>query len=439
MRKGRRSAERLSYWPELGSRALTRREQEMPRSFAVNHKCFPMAAEVVISLVVVVLMGLTSSTRLQAQGPALTTISGTVYRADGTAASGTVLISWPTFQSAEGDAVAAGNLSVTIGPLGAFTAQLVPNVGASPAGTYYVVVFQLDDGTVRTEYWAVPATSPTTIAAVLTTPGTGLGNLVATQQYVNTAVATRALDATVVHLAGTETITGAKRFALPPALPAPAGANDAANKGYVDAAVANVGSGSYVSKAGDTMSGPLTLPADPTAPNQAADRHYVDSGLSVKADVVNGTVPSGELGAGVASSATCLNGNSTWGSCGGGAPAGITYATTALNWTQTMSSSFTGGSPGTVILTPCPAGVDYTSGAGYQVYITDGTSSEAVAVTSGSTGSGNCSFAFTPFFSHTSYTIGSASSGIQETINAACGIFPTFNFNLQRDVTVAAA
>jgi len=104
-------------------------------------------------------------------------------------------------------------------------------------------------------------------------------------------------------------------------------------KGYVDAAVANVGAGSFVSKAGDTMTGPLTLPADPTAPNQATDRHYVDSGLSVKADVVNGTVPSGELGAGVASSATCLNGNSTWGSCGGGAPAGITYATTALNWT----------------------------------------------------------------------------------------------------------
>ena len=57
MRKGRRSAERLSYWLELGSRALTRREQEMPRSFAVNHKCFPMAAEVVISRVLVVLMG----------------------------------------------------------------------------------------------------------------------------------------------------------------------------------------------------------------------------------------------------------------------------------------------------------------------------------------------------------------------------------------------
>jgi len=234
----------------------------MPRSFAVHNKRFPMTAKVVISLVLAFLMALTLSTRLQAQGPALTTVSGTVYRADGTVASGTALISWPSFQSAEGDAVAAGKLSATIGPLGAFTAQLVPNVGASPAGTYYVVVLQLDDGTVRTEYWAVPATSPTTIAAVLTTPGTGLGTFAATQQYVNAAVATRALDATVVHLAGTETITGTKHFAVPPALPAPAGANDAANKGYVDAAVANVGAGSFVSKAGDTMTGPLTLPAE---------------------------------------------------------------------------------------------------------------------------------------------------------------------------------
>jgi hypothetical protein len=234
----------------------------MPRSFAVNSKRFPMTAKAVISLALAFLMALTLSTKLQAQGPALTTVSGTVYRADGTVASGTALISWPSFQSAEGDAVAAGKLSATIGPLGAFTAQLVPNVGASPAGTYYVVVFQLDDGTVRTEYWAVPAISPTTIAAVLMTPGTGLGNLAATQQYVNTAVATRALDATVVHLSGTETITGTKHFAVPPALPAPSGVNDAANKGYVDAAVANVGAGSFVSKAGDTMSGPLTLPAE---------------------------------------------------------------------------------------------------------------------------------------------------------------------------------
>ena len=189
-----------------------------------------------------------------------------MYRADGTAASGTVLISWPSFQTAAGDAVAAGNLSVTIGPLGAFTVQLVANVGASPAGTYYVAVLQLDDGSERTEYWAVPAASPTTIAAVLTTPGTGLGNLAVTQQYVNAAVAPLAVDATVVHLAGTETITGTKQFTAPPSLPAPVGANDAANKGYVDAAVGNVGSGAYVAIAGGTMTGPLTLPADPLNP-----------------------------------------------------------------------------------------------------------------------------------------------------------------------------
>jgi hypothetical protein len=82
--------------------------------------------------------------------------------------------------------------------------------------------------------------------------------------------------------------------------------------------------------------------------------------------------------------------------------------------------------------------VDYTSGAGYQIYISDGASSEAVAVTSGSTGSANCSIRFVPFFSHTSYTIGSASSGIQETINAACGVLPTTYYNSQCNVTIPA-
>ena len=139
-----------------------------------------------------------------------------------------------------------------------------------------------------------------------------------------------------------------------------------------------------------------------------------------------------------ASASRCPNGSSTSGPCGTGAPLGITYAVTTLNWTQTTSSSLTGGSSATVILTPCPRGVDYTSGAGYQVYITDGASSEAVAVTSGSTGSGNCSITFTPFFSHTSYTIGSASSGIQETINAACGTISTTYWNSQCNVTIPA-
>jgi hypothetical protein len=347
-----RSAERLFYWTKLGwSRLVTRRMAgvTMPVMEGDAHVS-TLRAEMLLPAVAL-LMALVLSSAVLAQGPSLTTISGTVYRADGSAAAGTVLISWPSFQTAEGDVVAAGNLSVLIGSLGAFSVQLVPNIGASPAGTFYVVVYQLDDGTVRKEYWAIPSASPTTIAAVQTTPGTGLANLAVTAQYVDEQVANRAIDATVVHLAGTETITGTKQFAAPPSLPAPAGANDGANKEYVDAAVANVGAGSYVAKAGDTMTGPLNLPSDPTAPNQAADRNYVDNSLASKADLVTGKVPTSELGAGVASAVTCLNGNSTWGLCGGGAPAGITYVTTALNWSQTISSSLTAGTQSTVTLT----------------------------------------------------------------------------------------
>jgi hypothetical protein len=258
-----RSAERLFYWRKPGSHPLTKNKSKLPRSFTRGGSRLPSIGAKFLTFLLVTL---SLSTALWGQGPALTTIAGTVYRADGTQASGTVLISWPSFQTAEGDPVAAGNLSVTIGLVGAVTVQLVPNEGASPAGTYYVVVYQLDDGTVRKEYWSVPSTSPTTISAVLTTPGTGLGNFAATKQYVDQQVANRAIDSAVVHLAGAEAISGPKQFLVPPALPAPTGANDGANKGYVDAAVSNVGAGSFVAKAGDTMTGPLNLSADPSNP-----------------------------------------------------------------------------------------------------------------------------------------------------------------------------
>jgi hypothetical protein len=101
--------------------------------------------------------------------PATTRVSDVVYRADSTPASGVVLISWPAFTTVDGKPVAAGNTSVTLGTGGSFSADLVPNSGASPAGAYYTVVFQLDD-VVRTEYWLVGTTSPTTIGAVRATP-----------------------------------------------------------------------------------------------------------------------------------------------------------------------------------------------------------------------------------------------------------------------------
>jgi len=54
----------------------------MRRWFAVKNKCFPMA-EVVISLLLALPMGLTLTSRLQAQGPALTTISEVRYSDEG--------------------------------------------------------------------------------------------------------------------------------------------------------------------------------------------------------------------------------------------------------------------------------------------------------------------------------------------------------------------
>jgi hypothetical protein len=77
-----------------------------------------------------------------AQQPARTTVSDTVYRADGSPASGTVLISWPAFTTADAKPVAAGTLSVALGTGGTFSIQLAPNAGAIPDGTFYKVVLK---------------------------------------------------------------------------------------------------------------------------------------------------------------------------------------------------------------------------------------------------------------------------------------------------------
>ena len=77
--------------------------------------------------------------------PATTTISDTVYRADGSPASGTLLITWPQFNTSDNKAVASGTMNVTIGAGGAVNIALAPNAGASPAGTFYKVTYKLDD------------------------------------------------------------------------------------------------------------------------------------------------------------------------------------------------------------------------------------------------------------------------------------------------------
>ena len=80
---------------------------------------------------------------VSAQTLPTTTVSDTVYRADGTPAGGTLLISWPEFTTAANGAVAAGNTSVMLGTGGALSVGLVSNANATPANTVYTIVYPL--------------------------------------------------------------------------------------------------------------------------------------------------------------------------------------------------------------------------------------------------------------------------------------------------------
>ncbi|HEY6445432.1 MAG TPA: hypothetical protein VIY53_03160 [Acidobacteriaceae bacterium] len=158
-----------------------------------------------------------------------TTVQGTIYRADGTAASGTVLISWRAFITAQNQAVAAGSLSAAIGANGFLSVNLMPNAGALPAGSYYTAVYHLSDGTVNQEYWVVPAAGTASVASV--------------------------------------------RAQLQPSTVA---VQPAVTEAYVQSAISSMGGG-YLPLTGGTLSGPLTLSGDPVSGNQAATKHYADS------------------------------------------------------------------------------------------------------------------------------------------------------------------
>ncbi len=164
-----------------------------------------------------------------ASGPPLTQINDIVYRADGTAAQGSVTLVWPGFTTAAGQTVAAGEVTVTLAQGGTFTASLAANTGSSPA-TYYRAVYHLNDGTTVTEFWVVPATQSTTISAVRSK----LAPTEVAAQFLTRDVA----DSAYIHAGGMQTVNSVLTFASSPAVPSPQNPTDAANKAYVDTQVA---------------------------------------------------------------------------------------------------------------------------------------------------------------------------------------------------------
>jgi hypothetical protein len=170
-----------------------------------------------------------------------TTVQGTVYRADGTAASGTLLLSWPAFTTPQNQAVAAGNTSAAIGTDGFVSVNLTPNANALPTGTYYTAVYQLTDGTVNQEYWVVPAAANASIGSVRA-------------QLQPSTVAVQPVSKT-----------------------------------YVDSAIATL-NGSWLPLTGGTLTGPLSLNSDPNSAYQAATKHYADQLATAQLPLSGGTV-----------------------------------------------------------------------------------------------------------------------------------------------------
>ena len=187
-----------------------------------------------------------------AQSLSTTTVQGTVYLANGLPGSGTLQISWPAFNTAASQPVAAGKVTASIGADGFVSVNLAPNLGSLPAGLYYTAIYHLSDGTTSTEYWVVPAAAQASIAQV--------------------------------------------RSQVMPA----AQAVQAVSKAYVDQAIQSVAQGNLTSSGGQ-LTGPLYLSGDPTQALQAADKHYIDASfaqaLPVSGGAATGPLTATQLGA----------------------------------------------------------------------------------------------------------------------------------------------
>jgi hypothetical protein len=317
-----------------------------------------------------------------AQSFTTTTVQGTVYLANGQVGSGTLNVSWPTFTTASGQSVAAGQLMVTIPQDGFLSVNLTPNVGAMPAGLFYTAIYQMSDGTTSTQYWVVPAGAQASLGQVQ-------AQLMPAAQAVQT-VSKSYVDQSIAELTGSlltasgGTLSGNLYLNGDPTQPL-----QAADKHYVDSA-SNMG----IPLTGGNMTGPLDLNGDPTQALQAADKHYVDSQVSTALPITGGTVTGAftaeQLGAayqvdqypGVdfgAKLQACLGSLS--------ASYGGTCDARNFNGTLAMGSNLTISAANATVLLPCA-----TISTASQVIVTAGTRNVALrgcALRGSSTASGS--------------------------------------------------
>ena len=244
-------------------------------------------------------IGLMSGSCACAQGVTTTNVQGTVYLATGQPGAGTLVVKWPAFTTATGEAIAADSVTAQIGSDGFVSVSLAPNQGSTPAGLYYTAVYYMSDGSTNTEYWVVPAAAQATLAQVRAQvmPAAQAVQAV-TKSYVDQQVAELSegmLSASGGNLNGPLYLSGDPTQAL-----------EAADKHYVDSQVGNA-----VPLAGGAMTGALLLNGDPSQDLQAADKRYVDTtaasiwpGTVLRADQFSGTDFGAKLQA-------CLNAIST--------------------------------------------------------------------------------------------------------------------------------
>lgn len=194
-----------------------------------------------LNLMVLGLLAMALGRPASAQAVSTTTVQGTVYLANGQAGSGTLVVSWPAFTTANGQAIAADSTTVTIATDGFVSINLAPNLGATPAGLYYTAVFYMSDGSTSTQYWVVPSAAQASLSQVQ-------AQLMPAEQAVQTV-----------------------------------------SKAYVDQSIAEL-SESLLTASGGTLSGPLYLSGDPTQPLQAADKHYVDESVALDVPLAGGNM-----------------------------------------------------------------------------------------------------------------------------------------------------